>query len=116
MDDATSRKLKEFIANYKKAVTKVNEAPAPKPEPAKRYYGFDKNKEGVYDFIIRFKIDHQGSGPTMQEIADNLGHSGRSVVRAVLLKLEEEGRIVLGKKNKAGQITIPGATWTPPKG
>ena len=115
MDDATSRKLKEFIANYKKAKEEKEVVPQERVVD-KRYYGFDQTKEGIYDFIIRFKIDHQGSGPTMQEIADNLGHSGRSVVRAVLLKLEEEGRIVFGKKNKAGQITIPGATWTPPKG
>ncbi len=68
----------------------------------------------VLDFIIRYKMVHDGNSPTSREIADGCAVSSVSVVHYYLRRLEEANRIDIGRKGKSRHIQIPGAQWTPP--
>lgn len=69
----------------------------------------------VLDFVIRFKEQHCGDSPSLEEIAAGLGLASRSTVLVHLLALERHGLITRSSRGDARRIGIPGATWTPPQ-
>jgi predicted transcriptional regulator len=67
------------------------------------------NRDRIYDFIIRYKIEHQGNSPTIREICDGLNLSVGCVTYNLDM-LDAEDRISISR-NKASHIKIPGAKW-----
>ena len=64
-------------------------------------------------FIIRFKGEHDGIGPTVTEICAECGIPSKSHAAYILEKLEDAGRIKMGGEKMARMIMIPGGQWTP---
>jgi SOS-response transcriptional repressor LexA len=67
--------------------------------------------ESVMDFIIRFKSEHDGVAPSVQEICDACGLQSKSHADYILTRLEDEGRIRRNEK-EARMIMVPGGQWT----
>lgn len=65
----------------------------------------------VYDFIIRFSIDHRGNPPPVQVISRQFG-IGFTAVFNRLSQLEEADLIAFS--NKHGGIEVVGSRWIPP--
>lgn len=68
----------------------------------------------VLAFVVKFKQEHCGDSPTMEEIAAGVGVASRSTVLVHLGALERHGLIERARKD-ARRIGIPGAVWTPPQ-
>jgi len=69
----------------------------------------------VYEFILKFKQDHDGIAPTVLEIGKACGINSTSVVRHLLDSLVLLGMIKCDYgKGKSRMISIPGARWMPP--
>jgi SOS-response transcriptional repressor LexA len=69
----------------------------------------------VYDFILKFKTDHDGIAPSVLEIGKGCGISSTSAVRHVLNSLDLFGMIKCDYgTGKSRMISIPGARWMPP--
>ena len=69
----------------------------------------------VYDFIVKFKTDHDGVAPSVLEIGKACGISSTSMVRHYLNSLVLFGMIKCDYgTGKSRMISIPGARWTPP--
>ena len=69
-------------------------------------------RQAIYDFIVSFKMAHDGNGPTMRQVAEAIPNPygkppSTSVISFHLKKLEEDGRIVRGE----GGIEIVGGRW-----
>jgi len=67
----------------------------------------------VYDFIVAFKQDHDGSSPSVLEICKATGVNSTSMVRRYFTTLILLGMINYGGR-KSRMISIPGARWLPP--
>lgn len=70
-----------------------------------RVVDYDK----VVEFIIKFKREHDGVGPTLREIMPEVGVRSVSAMAGILDALVKEGRIILGPS--ARMIFIPGGQW-----
>jgi SOS-response transcriptional repressor LexA len=69
----------------------------------------------VYEFILKFKRDHDGEAPTVLEIGKACGINSTSAVRHVLDSLDLLGMIKCNYgQGKSRMISIPGARWIPP--
>lgn len=68
----------------------------------------------VLAFVVRFKAEHCGDSPSLEEIAAGVGVVSRSTVFMHLQSLERHGLIVR-PRGDARRIGIPGAVWTPPQ-
>ncbi len=68
----------------------------------------------VLDFIIRYKMVHDGNSPSIRQIADGCNISSTNTVNYYLRRLAGAGRIDIGRKGESRHIQIPGAQWTPP--
>lgn len=68
----------------------------------------------VLAFVVRFKVEHCGDSPSLEEIAAGVGVVSRSTVFMHLQSLERHGLIVR-PRGDARRIGIPGAVWTPPQ-
>ena len=67
------------------------------------------NYDLVYKFIVKFKRDHDGVAPTIQEICDELRWASKNTGAHALDILEERGLIRLG--NGARMIEVIGGSW-----
>lgn len=75
----------------------------------------DKKLQELYDYIVKFKAEHDGNSPTERQIMAALNISSTSVVHYRLAALEDDGRI--RRNGGRGQgVSIPGARWLPPSG
>lgn len=69
----------------------------------------------VYDFILKFKIDHDGIAPSVAEITEGCQLHSTSAVNHYLNSLVLFGMIKCDYGNgKSRMISIPGARWLPP--
>ena len=68
----------------------------------------------VLAFVVKFKQEHCGDSPTMEEIAAGVGVVSRSTVFMHLQSLERHG-LITRPRGDARRIGIPGAVWTPPQ-
>lgn len=68
----------------------------------------------VYDFIVKFKIDHDGVAPSVAEIGKSCGISSTAAVRYVLDHLVLLGMIECNYGAGSRMIGIVGARWIPP--
>ena len=74
------------------------------------------NRQAIYEFIVQFKIDHDGNSPTYREIMAAIGISSSSTVAYYLNQLEEAGLIIRPMEGGNSRvIEIPGAVWVPPQ-
>lgn len=73
----------------------------------------------VYRFVSRYKQEHDGCSPTLEEICTGCGVSSKSVASALLRQLEEKGLIGFARtrdgSGRALGITISGGHWQPPQ-
>ena len=67
--------------------------------------------ENVMSFIIRFKKEHDGVAPSIDEICAACGLRSKSHADYILQKLEDAGRIQRGEK-ASRMIMICGGQWT----
>lgn len=67
-------------------------------------------RERIFEFVIRYKGEHDGGAPSLREIA-RASCVTVSTVHYHLLKLELEGRIRMSSDRK-GNIAVVGASWT----
>lgn len=71
----------------------------------------------VYDFIVNYKIDHDGISPTVAEITQGCRLSSTSAVSHYLNSLVLFGMIKCDYgKGKSRMIAVLGARWIPPSG
>jgi len=80
-------------------------------KPMKKNASSNPLWESVMEFIIRFKKEHDGVGPTVDEICAACGIPSKSHANYILEKLEDGGRIRRGE-GFARMIMIPGGQWT----
>lgn len=69
-------------------------------------------RDRIFDFLVRYKKEHDGNSPSMREIAEgcNIVLSG---AHYHLIRLELENRIRMsGQRSRT--IEIVGANWQPP--
>ena len=72
---------------------------------------YDDNE--IFQFIVQYKIDHDGVSPTMREIKESMGVSSTSVVNYILDRLEYSGRIKRPANGTSTRsIQIIGGKWT----
>lgn len=69
----------------------------------------------VYEFIVKFKLRHNGNSPTLREIAHGCDLSSNSTVTYHVNKLKEDGRVVV-RDGMARSIDVAGSRWLPPGG
>jgi len=80
-----------------------------------RMLKFTPVHSSVYDFIVKFKTDHDGVAPSVLEIGKACGITSTSAVRHVLNSLDLFGMIKCDYgKGKSRMISVPGARWMPP--
>jgi SOS-response transcriptional repressor LexA len=65
--------------------------------------------EAIFDFIIGYKMAHDGNSPSFRQISEALGFS-LSIIDRYLNELEETG-LILRDKFQARQICIVGGHW-----
>lgn len=85
----------------------------------KRQNNLKVRAQRLYDFLIEYKIDHNGNSPTVIEMRDSASLSKSGRVQGVLRILENIGLIRMGKteegNNRRWQIEIIGSEWVSPK-
>lgn len=69
-----------------------------------------ETREEIYDFIVHYKLKHNGLSPSVREIAKFVGRGSIGNVSYHLKVLQIEGRIV--QHEKRGYM-IPGSMWLP---
>lgn len=74
------------------------------------------NRQAIYEFIVQFKIEHDGNSPTYREIMAATGLSSSSTVAYYLNQLEEAGFIIRSMQGGNSRvIEVPGGFWVPPE-
>jgi repressor LexA len=66
-------------------------------------------REQVFDFIVRYKSEHDGIPPTIREIAEGMGMSSTSTVVYYLTRLAKDGKIQM--MAGARGIMVTGGQW-----
>jgi len=69
----------------------------------------------IIEYIISYKVSHDGNSPTSREIADATDCSSTSVVHYHLRVLERQRKIKV-VRHSSRQIEVVGGRWIPPKG
>jgi SOS-response transcriptional repressor LexA len=67
--------------------------------------------ETVYQYIISFKVDHDGNSPTIREIASGCTISSISQVQYYLDRLVDDGRIEMSEGIGRRKIIVKGGCW-----
>lgn len=70
------------------------------------------NQRNIFDFIVRFKTEHQGTAPTVREIAEACDIPTNSVVQHNLKRLQEKGYIERDPESRSRFIKVIGGQWT----
>jgi repressor LexA len=79
---------------------------------AVRYTGEDKPRmQRVFDFIVSWKITHDGNSPVMREIMTGCKISSTSMVSFYLDMLTEQGLIRRPERFSSGNIEVVGGEW-----
>lgn len=75
-------------------------------------------KQKVFEFILKFKAEHDGNSPTIRGIGDACDIPSTSTVEYYLSKLEREGLIDRCERksnnSNARMIRVAGGQWSPP--
>jgi hypothetical protein len=70
----------------------------------------ESTRQRIFDFIVRYKSEHDGLAPSNEEMAQAC-HISKSSVKHHLFMLERTDRIhVIGRR----AIEVIGANWKPP--
>lgn len=73
----------------------------------------NKTTKKVFDYIVAYKLAHDGIAPTVREIVSNVaGVSSTSHSQYCLEKLEKEGLIEAGGGKKPRYIKVLGGLWS----
>ena len=65
----------------------------------------------VWEFLLSFKLKHQGIPPVTRDVSDHLGANSTSTARRFLHELIEQGRVQLTRKKR---VKMPGELWWHP--
>lgn len=76
--------------------------------PGRSGYRYDGRYNHVLDFIVRYKSENDGAGPTIREIGDACRISSTSVVNYAINRLLDSGLIYLTPN---GHIGVRGGNW-----
>jgi len=71
-------------------------------------------QQQIFDFIVKFKIDHDGNSPSVREIAAGCGVTTPSVIKYHLSALENQGAISRPVFGNARMIVVTGGQWIQP--
>lgn len=68
----------------------------------------------IFDYIVAFKTEHDGTSPSVREILDGVGYiSSTSTINHHLEKLREKGWIKVEKvKGQYRHLQIVGGSWS----
>ena len=66
----------------------------------------------ILDYIVAFKVEHNGNSPTFRQIADACGISSSSLVNTYLDRMVKLRMIE--RKGSIRMIEVPGSRWLPP--
>lgn len=67
----------------------------------------------VFDWIVAYKITHNGNSPTIREIMEGVSFlSSTSNVRYYLDKLHDKGWIVAEEDGSSRNIVVVGGRWS----
>lgn len=69
--------------------------------------------QAIYNYLISYKLHHDGNPPTIRQIADACDIPSTSMIRRYLSIIQQEGFINVSPK-AARSIEITGAAWLPP--
>ena len=67
----------------------------------------------TYDFIVKFKREHDGNSPSYREMMKGTGITSSSHMQNMIHRLINRGWI---SWNSTRDITIIGGSWSPPAG
>lgn len=72
----------------------------------------DQRDEEVWEFILRYTVQHMGHTPALREICANTGITSTSAISVTIQRLILKGKL----QRDDGQIVLPGSsfTWNPP--
>lgn len=72
----------------------------------------DERDELVWEFILRYTVNHMGHTPPMREICSNTGISSTSAISTSIQRLILKGKL----QRNDGLLVLPGSTfkWEPP--
>lgn len=70
--------------------------------------------KSVYEFVVRYKIEHDGNSPTLREIMADVGIPSKCTASRELGELVDSGYITRTPGEKRG-IEVVGGQWTPPE-
>lgn len=79
------------------------------PQERKGWRRYDGRYNHILDFIIHYKENNDGAGPTIREIGVGCGISSTSVVNYAVNRLLDSGLIYLTPK---GHIGVRGGKWS----
>lgn len=68
-----------------------------------------ETKQGVFDFVIKYKTDNNGNSPSFRDIGAALEINSTSHIRYLLRELQKEGLLTVGQG--ARNISVPGYHW-----
>ena len=71
-------------------------------------------EQAVYEFLVAFKIEHDGNTPTRREIMEACGITSTSVVNYYLDRLERKGLIEQPRNGASRMIVVTGGCWQAP--
>ena len=66
----------------------------------------------MFDFIVKYKTEHDGNSPSNREIGAAVGISSTSVVRYKLDELVRRGKIRPRIDRQTRSIEVVGGSWT----
>ena len=75
-------------------------------KPYKSFYNYDL----VVEFVIQYKMEHNGNSPAYDQIMEACDISTKSHVKYILDRLQEDGKIELEPGN-ARSISVYGGEW-----
>ena len=69
----------------------------------------------VFDFIVGYKMSHDGNSPSIREVGEPCGISSTSMVKIAILKLVGDGRLTeTSSPHRSRCIEVVGGVWMPP--
>jgi len=72
-------------------------------------------KQQIFDFIVKFKEEHDGNSPTIRQIGDAVGLRSTSTVSRQLYFMEQIGMIERDATQGAARlIKVVGGVWIAP--
>lgn len=76
-----------------------------------------RRREQILDFIIQYKLSHDGLSPSLREIGDGVELFSTGVIHQHIEKLIKQGYLAkYGQRYTSRSIMVVGAKWTPPPG